>query len=63
MHLGIFLKAVEYHHQITILEIHNLETSLVVQWLRIRLAMQDTDLIASWGTKIPHATEQLSPCA
>ena len=33
--------------------------SLVVQWLRIRLARQVT--ILGWGTKIPHAMGQLSP--
>ena len=41
----------------------NVGTFLVVQWLRICLAMQgDLGLIPGWGTKIPHATEQLSPC-
>ena len=37
-------------------------TSLGVQWLRICLAMQGTfmGLIPGWGTKIPHASEQLS---
>ena len=35
--------------------------SLVVQWLRIHLAMQGMDAgsIPGWGIKIPHATEQL----
>ena len=35
---------------------------LVAQWLRICLAMQGMDgsSIPSWGTKIPHATGQLS---
>ena len=36
------------------------ETSLVVQWLRICLPMQ---VIPGPGNKIPHAMEQLSPCA
>ena len=36
-------------------------TSLVVQWLRRCLAMQGDDgSIPDWGTKIPHAAEQLS---
>ena len=35
--------------------------SLVVQWLRICLAMQWT-LVGSLPRKIPHAVEQLSPC-
>ena len=36
--------------------------SLVVQWLRIRLPVQGTRVQALvW--KIPHAAEQLSPCA
>ena len=37
-------------------------TSLVVQWLRIRLPMQGTRV---WALvqEIPHAVEQLSPCA
>ena len=36
--------------------------SLVVQWLRIRLPMQGT-VFEPWSGKIPHAAEQLSPCA
>jgi len=37
-------------------------TSLVLQWLRICLAMQgDTGFIPGGGTQIPHATEQISP--
>lgn len=32
----------------------------MAQWLRIRLA-EDEGSILSWGAKIPHATEQLSP--
>ena len=40
----------------------NKGTSLVVQWLRIHLAMQgDMGLISGQGTKIPKAMEQLSP--
>ena len=35
--------------------------SLVAQWLRIRLPMQGHGF-KSWSGKIPHATEQLSPC-
>ena len=36
-------------------------TSLVVQWLRIRLPGHgDTSLIPGWGTKILHAIRQLS---
>ena len=36
--------------------------SLVVQWLRVHLAMQgDTGLISGWETKITHATEQINP--
>ena len=37
-------------------------TSLVVQWLRIRLPMQGT-WVRSLVREIPHAVEQLSPCA
>ena len=41
---------------------HFAGTSLVVQWLRIQLPMQVTRVQALvW--KIPHAAEQLSPCA
>ena len=38
-------------------------TFLVVQWLGICLAMpcNDTGSIPGWGTKIPHAMQQLSP--
>ena len=36
-----------------------LGTSLVIQWLRIRLAT----LVRSLGTKIPPAVGKLSPCA
>ena len=39
-----------------------LGTSLVAQWLRICLPMQGT-WVQSLVGKIPHATEQLSPCA
>ena len=39
-----------------------LETSLVAQWLRIHLSMQGTRF-EPWSRKIPHAAEQLSPCA
>ena len=35
--------------------------SLVAQWLRIRLPMQGTR--DPWFGKIPHAAQQLSPCA
>ena len=37
-------------------------TSLVVQWLRICLPMQGT-WVKPWSGKIPHAADQLSPCA
>ena len=37
-------------------------TSLVVQWLGVRLSMQGTQF-DPWSGKIPHAAEQLSPCA
>ena len=37
--------------------------SLVAQWLRIRLPMQGTQVRALGSGKIPHAAEQLSPCA
>ena len=36
--------------------------SLVAQWLRIRLPMQGTR-VRALVRKIPHAAEQLSPCA
>ena len=36
------------------------QTSLVVQWLRIHLVMQGTVSIPGRGTKIPHASGQLS---
>ena len=36
----------------------------MVQWLRILpTSTGDTGSIPGWGTKIPHATGQLSPCA
>ena len=39
-------------------------TSLVVQWLRIWLTKAgEADSIPGWGTKIPHAREQLNPHA
>ena len=34
----------------------------MAQWLRIHLPMQGTGF-EPWSGKIPHATEQLSPCA
>ena len=38
-------------------------TSLVVLWLRIHLAMQETRVPSlGQGIKIPHATEQLNLC-
>ena len=38
-------------------------TSLIVQWLRISLLMQQTWVRSPhWETKIPHTWEQLSPC-
>ena len=36
--------------------------SLAVQRLKLHLAMQGTQVL-SWSGKIPHAAEQLSPCA
>ncbi|XP_054938617.1 MAP kinase-activated protein kinase 3 isoform X14 [Physeter macrocephalus] len=39
-----------------------LGASLVAQWLRIRLPMQGHGF-NPWSGKIPHAVEQLSPCA
>ena len=36
-------------------------TSLVAQWLRIRLPAQETRF-DSWSGKIPHAAKQQSPC-
>ena len=44
------------------LNVSNIGTSLVAQWLRICLPMQGTRVEALSG-KIPHAAEQLSPCA
>ena len=38
-------------------------TALVAQWLRIRLPMQGIQGFEPWSGKIPHAAEQLSPCA
>ena len=38
-----------------------LRASLVVQWLRIRLPMQETWVLSLIG-KTPHAAEQLSRC-
>ena len=39
-------------------------TSLMIQWLKIFLAMQeDMGLSPDQGTKIPHASEQVSPYA
>ena len=35
--------------------------SLVVQWLRIRLPMQETR-VQALAREDPHAVEQLSPC-
>ena len=35
--------------------------SLVAQWLRIHLSMQETR-VPPWSAKIPHVTERLSPC-
>ena len=37
-------------------------TWLVAQWVRIRLPVQGTGF-DPWSGKIPHTTEQLSPCA
>ena len=43
------------------IKIITLWTSLVVQWLRIRLPVQGTGF-DPWSGKIPHTTEKLSPC-
>ena len=40
----------------------NSGTSLVAQWLRIRLQCRGQGF-EPWSGKIPHAAEQLSPCA
>lgn len=37
-------------------------TSLVVQWLRSRVPMQQQEL-APWSRETPHTAQQLSPCA
>ena len=42
---------------------NSLRTSLVAQWLRIRLSMQGTQVRSLIPEKIPHAAEQLSPRA
>ena len=47
---------------IYLLNLKTLGTSLVVQWLRIRLPMQ-VHGFEPWSRKIPQAAEQLSPCA
>ena len=44
------------------LKISYVRASLVAQWLRIHLPMQGTR-VEPWSGKIPHAAEQLSPCA
>ena len=53
-------------HSLTVLNFKHIlktpGTSLVAQWLRIRLPMQGTRF-EPWSGKVPHATEQLSPCA
>ena len=49
-----------------VLIISKIRASLVAQWLRIRLSMQGTLVRAGfgpWSGKIPHALEQISPCA
>ena len=38
-------------------------TSLVAQWLRIHLPMEGTRVQSLVREEIPHAAEQLSPCA
>ena len=40
----------------------NARTSLVAQWLGVRLPMQGTRF-DPWSGRIPHAAEQLSPFA
>ena len=50
-------------HQLTFFQIEfkklNIETSLVVQWLRIHLGMQGTQVGSLMGTKILHAIEHV----
>ena len=43
------------------LEFLALETSLVVQWLRMPFNSGDVGMIPDQGTKIPYAQAQLSP--
>ena len=37
------------------------DLAFIIQWLRICLEVQVTQAWFSWGTKIPHALEQLTP--
>ena len=51
-------------HRISVWEDKILEigVSLVAQWLRLHASTaRGTGSIPDWGTKIPHATEQLGP--
>ena len=42
---------------------HKWGTSLVVQWVKnLPCNAGNRDLIPGWGTKIPHAEEQLNLC-
>ena len=56
------MKQKTYSNDYKILKIQCLGASLVAQWLRIHLPMQGTQFEPCSG-KIPHAVEQLSPCA
>ena len=50
------------HLHFFILTVYLGGNSLVAQWLRIRLPMQGTR-VQALVQKIPHAMEQLGPCA
>ena len=62
MHTNIFsiVSVPIYISNNSVQEFPFLWTSLVVQWLRIHWSLQGFD---PWSRKIPHALEQLSPCA
>ena len=47
--------------KLSFIKVRNSGTSLVAQWLRIRLPMQGIRF-EPWSRKIPHAVEQLSLC-
>ena len=56
------LQRLSVHTQIICIKNGEKGISLVAQWQRIHLAMQG-HRFDSWSVKIPHALEQLSPCA